>query len=286
VPDGDQPLPAQQTDAKAWAKKVLAESRRGVPKAQFGNILIFVHGYNNSQETVMKRHRRLRDDLKAEGFPGVVTSFDWPSADSALGYVPDRIAAKRTAMQLVTDGIATLAALQEPDCRSNVHILAHSMGSYVVREAFDDADDRALSNQGWLVSQVMLIGADVSAGSLGLRNSSADSLYRHCTRLTNYSNRHDGVLALSNVKRAGVAPRAGRVGLPAEVPDKAVNIDCSDYWEKRENAGSEIGDPRHSWHIGNRTFNLDMIKTMLGIDREKIETREKRNDQLYLKQRP
>jgi hypothetical protein len=34
------------------------------------------------------------------------------------------------------------------------------------------------------------------------------------------------VLKLSNVKRIGVAPRAGRVGLPESAPAKAVGVDC------------------------------------------------------------
>lgn len=34
------------------------------------------------------------------------------------------------------------------------------------------------------------------------------------------------VLKLSNVKRVGVAPRAGRVGFPESAPAKAVGVDC------------------------------------------------------------
>ena len=90
---------------------------------------------------VIQRHRRLKEDLMALGFKGVIASFDWPSDDKALAYVPDRHRAKESAFRLVSDGIAYLSAQQTPACTINIHVLGHSTGAYVVREAFDDADD-------------------------------------------------------------------------------------------------------------------------------------------------
>ncbi len=267
VPDGLQPLPEHKIGVKAWADAVLAEA--GKP----GHILVFIHGFNNDQEIIMRRHRRLKSDLAALGFVGVVLSYDWPSADLSLGYVDDRIDAKTTALQLVSDGISVLAKYQSPDCQVSVHLLAHSMGAFVLREAFDDADDRNLDNNSWLVSQLMLIGGDISSNSLSAGDSSSTSLYRHCVRLTNYSNRHDQPLALSNVKRLGVAPRVGRIGLPDDAPQKAVNVDCSDYWQANNATFDPIGDRSHSWHIGNPVFTRDMLLTIQGVDRNSVPTR-------------
>ena len=276
VPDDAQPSPDQaQSSGDKWATRVLADARKGVPKGELGNILVFVHGFNNSQATVMERHRRLRDDLSAGGFKGVVVSFDWPSGDKGLFYLEDLVDANKSAFQLVGDGIMLLAKLQVPDCQVNIHILAHSMGAYVTREAFtaaDDADD--LAGKTWYTSQVMLIAGDISSGSLSEDEHRTSGLYRNCTRLTCYSNRHDGVLALSNVKRAGVKPRAGRVGLPDDAPSKAVNVECGDYWTTIPKSQRVIGNREHSWHIGDPVFTRDMIDTMNGIDREVMETRE------------
>jgi pimeloyl-ACP methyl ester carboxylesterase len=154
---------------KAWLQQLLAEAIWGTDErtgAQRGDILVYVHGYNNSAVEVLKRHRRLKADLKALGWKGVLVSFDWPSDNKTAGYLEDRHDAKITAMQLVTDLIARLAAKQTPDCAVNTHIIAHSMGTFVVREAFDDADDAKLENNCWMVSQLCLIGADISAASL------------------------------------------------------------------------------------------------------------------------
>jgi esterase/lipase superfamily enzyme len=54
-----------------------------------------VHGYNNSQETVLKRQRKLQRGLERNGFDGVVVSFDWPSANNVLNYLEDRRDAKK-----------------------------------------------------------------------------------------------------------------------------------------------------------------------------------------------
>lgn len=289
--DAKQPLPSHgrmgATWIKAWLQQLLHAAIWGTDErtgAERGDILVYVHGYNNSAAEVLKRHRRLQADLIAIGWKGALVSFDWPSDNRAIGYLEDRHDAKRSAMQLVTDLIALLAARQTPDCAVNTHILAHSMGAYVVREAFDDADDARLENNSWMISQLCFIGADVSAASLDAGHASSDSLYRHCTRLTNYFSFGDSVLKLSNVKRAGVAPRVGRVGLPESAPRKAVDIDCSAYnqalladaaRQANDQPHGFFGNRDHSWFIGNRVFTRDLFETLKGdLDRSIIAARE------------
>jgi len=277
VPDEGQPRPSkdQLQDSKKWATKVMAEARRGVPSGGEGNILVFVHGYNNDQKIVMERHRRLRDDLRAANFKGIVVSFDWPSGDVGAFYLEDLTDAHKSAYQLVGDGIVLLASMQQPDCNVNIHILAHSMGAYVTREAFTAADDVAdLTGRAWHISQAMLIAPDISSRSMGTDDHRSNGLYRNCMRLTCYSSRHDDVLKLSNIKRAGVAERAGRGGLPNDAPPHALNVDCSDYWTSIPKTQKKIGSPEHSWHIGDPVFTRDMVDTMNGVARDVMATRE------------
>lgn len=285
VPDGQSPTPTQAITPAAWYKLVRSaaawQNDRGEPR---GDLLFIVHGYNLSVEEVIKRHRRLKADLLALGFKGVVASFDWPSDDKALAYLPDRHRAKATAFRLVSDGIAYLSAEQTPSCNINIHVLGHSTGAYVIREAFDDADDTELRNLSWNVSQVLFAAGDISAGSMVTGNSETESLYRHCIRLTNYSCRYDQALDLSNVKRLGTAPRVGRVGLPGNAPSHAVNVDCTAYYELLAATGSGIaaqdqpngfvGVQSHSWYFGNLTFTRDLFGVLIGEDRTVIPTRQ------------
>lgn len=184
--------PDQEIDRKEWFRKVMAEALTDISKkdsTEFGDVLVFIHGYNNAQKIVMQRHRLLKANLRAIGYEGAVVSFDWPSDNVTMNYLEDRSDAKATAIALVDDAITAFVNYQQPNCKINVHLLAHSTGAYVIREAFDDADDRKLlASTNWMASQVMLIGGDVSAGSMSEGNAGAESIYRHCMRLTNYSN--------------------------------------------------------------------------------------------------
>jgi hypothetical protein len=78
----DNPLsPTQAINRKDWFQKVMAEARTGInpqDATEFGDVLVFIHGYNNPQKIVMQRHRQLKADLRAIGYQGSVVSFDWP----------------------------------------------------------------------------------------------------------------------------------------------------------------------------------------------------------------
>jgi esterase/lipase superfamily enzyme len=282
VPAGEDPVPGDAVAATGWYKTVRTQSLwQNAQGEERGDILFIVHGYNLSESEVIQRHRRLSQDLRALGFLGVLVSFDWPCDDKALAYLADRHRAKATALELVNSGITYLSAKQTPDCTINIHLLGHSTGALVIREAFDDADDTALDNGAWSVSQILFAAADVSAESMAADTPTAESVYRHCIRLTNYNNRHDEALDLSNVKRLGVAPRVGRIGLPAQVPAKAVNVDCTDYYQllisnpaiEAADQAVFLGVQSHSWFFGNRVFTRDLFATLIGIDRSVITSR-------------
>ncbi|TDL87131.1 alpha/beta hydrolase [Meridianimarinicoccus aquatilis] len=278
-PDATAPELSHQVRKSDWLREVLDASagRMNIKTHQpMGDLVIYVHGYNHSPKTMLERLRHLRVGLEAQGFTGAVIGYDWPSADNALNYLEDRWDAKQTANQLVREGIESFVRLQRPDCEINLHIMAHSMGSYVVREAFDYADDRrSLASTSWSVSQVLLFGGDISASSLEDGNPKGSSLYRHCNRLTSYHNHYDNVLSLSNIKRVGVAPRAGRIGLPDNCPRKGVKVDCSARFAAV--ADSYRGDEfaGHRWYFTDETFLRDAYETLMGDkDRASVSTRE------------
>jgi esterase/lipase superfamily enzyme len=278
--------PAMEISRPDWIKRVIAEAETGktAQGMPMGDVLIHIHGFNTEQALVLKRHRLIRKGLEALGYKGAVVSFDWPCADSALNYLEDRVDAKQTAMQLVTDGISSFALTLQQGCEISTHVLAHSMGAFVLREAFDDADDRrGLVNKGWSLSQVMLIGADVSADSMG-NSAVSSSLYRHCVRLTNYANPYDAVLSISNAKRVGVSPRVGRVGLPATAPSKAVNVDVGIYYDEHREDFAGIPNSDHAFYFSSPAMMKDILFTLQGeIDRASIPTRFERDGKLYLR---
>ena len=285
VPDNssDIALVQENTAKKKWTLKVLKEAENGTPHTPghiCGDILLYVHGFNTETSVMLRRHRKIKTKLAAAGFKGVVVSFDWPSDDKAVNYMEDRWDAKKTALKLVEQGIRRFVEYQQDGCDINVHILAHSMGSYVVREAFDDADDVAnIASTSWSVSQVMLISGDISSKSMGEGRSKSSSLYRHTVRLTNFFNPYDDVLKLSNVKRVGVSPRVGRVGMPDHIPQKAVNVNCGGYYDRNRDDFSGAKYAGHNWYFEDEKFFRDVFCTIKGdIDRDMFPTREKHSD--------
>lgn len=254
-----------------------------------GDVLIFVHGYNNDIETVLWRQKQLQKDLEAEGWKGVVVGFDWPSENSTLNYLEDRSDATEVAASLVRNGISRLASGQKAGCQTNVHLLGHSTGAYVIMEAFAQAEKNgALFKQPWRVGQVAFIGGDVASSCLRVDSEWAAPLFRRIMRLTNYSNPNDKVLAISNAKRLGVEPRAGRVGLPDNPHPKTVNVDCGEYFTTLDPDSSIFtGTFNHSWHIGNRVFARDLAMVIEGgIDRWAIPTRKLEYSALVLQDAP
>lgn len=277
----------------AWVTDIVAQVPKQTDATGIvrGDVLVFIHGYNNTPDLVLQRHRLIKKNLAYYGFLGTVISFDWPSGDIALAYLPDRQEAKETAFALVRDGIWPVAQGQSANCEINVHLLAHSTGAYVVQEAFDDADDHAaIASINWTVSQIAFISGDISSNSMEAGDLETELIYRHCLRLTNYSNTHDEVLQISNVKRIGVAPRVGRIGLPDLAPPLALNVDCSAYYQASVAGTVGVVDSisgSHSWQFTNMVFACDLAQTLNGNrDRGVITTRKTLGFNRYALQYP
>jgi esterase/lipase superfamily enzyme len=254
-----------------------------------GDVLIFIHGYNNDLDIIMKRQRRLAADLRAEGWRGIVVGFDWPSGNQTLNYYEDRKDASAVARYLVSDGILQLSKNQNNGCETNVHLIGHSTGAYVIMEACAQAEKIGeLFQSPWRIGQVAFIGGDVASDSLAADDDWSRPMFKRIMRLTNYSNPNDAVLAVSNAKRLGTSPRAGRVGLPANAAPKAVDVNCGAYFvELNPDKSTYFGTFNHSWHIGNRVFARDLAMTLEGaIDRNAIPTRANVNGVLTLQNEP
>ena len=289
VPSDALPHPSHEIKARQWMHEVrdradgLADNK--IDPA--GDVLVFIHGYNNSQEIVMKRHRQLQKSLKNEGFHGLVVSFDWPSANSTVNYLEDRWDAAETAIRLVSDVIMKLSAQQKAGCKTNIHLLGHSTGAYVIREAFYHAQKKGtLHRRPWKVSQIAFIGGDIASASMSDNDSVSRPMFDRSLRITNYSNRYDKVLKVSNAKRLGLRPRIGRIGIPTNHHSSVVNVDCSDYFQDLNPDEQPLfGTFCHSWHIGNPVFARDLMLTLQGgIDRRKIPTRSFSDGEIVLRE--
>ncbi len=275
--------------AKNWAEQIIAEANTnpdpdGPPD---GDIIFIVHGFNVNAKGALRSHKKISEGLKAFGKPSanargidkaVCVSYDWPAKGSFLNYLEDDSDARQSAIHLVRAGIALFARFTQPDCRIRVHVLAHSMGNLVVREAYRAAAGYPGTREAaWGVTQMIMYAADISSGSL--RNDDGQQLISNSQRVTNYYNRHDKALATSNVKRFLSSPRLGRHGAPDEVLDQLVDVDCSERWLEvaRTNDDGLLADIpySHSFYEEDPIWLKDIAATLAGDkDRRVIETRE------------
>lgn len=259
----------------SWANAVLSEFPTNPDtKRKVGDILIFVHGFNVSFEASRAAHVSYRDSLRQAGWKGMLISFDWPSNGLAFAYLPDRENARKTANALVTDGVALLEQKQGPQCDVTVHVLCHSMGAFVTREAFLWAHQDVPAT--WWIGQLLFVAPDIEAGCMADGQPAAAKFVQHAGRGTVYWNRYDKALAVSDVKRLDLAPRLGRVGLPDTAPPVMSGVDCSALFDAVDPGLKLHLDPvaTHCFYFQQPVFWQDVVLTLNGgIDRNAFPTR-------------
>ncbi|MEM6461006.1 MAG: alpha/beta hydrolase [Pseudomonadota bacterium] len=90
-------------------------------------ILIFVHGYNNSFASSIFRQTQMLTDF---GVDAVALNYSWPSASRAEGYIYDRDSAI-----FAQDGLVDVLRLAISTDAEHITVFAHSMGSLVTVQA-------------------------------------------------------------------------------------------------------------------------------------------------------
>jgi len=289
IPDGDSiPRPSHKVTGGVgqWLDSAVSQALPiGAAIEEKLDIVFFVHGYNTDAPESLRRQRLVESELNARGFRCMVIGFDWPTAGTAVLYEYDRIEAQKAASLLVTGGIIPFAKYVQKNCYINVHVMAHSMGAFVVRESFravDKGRDADLAND-WRIGQLVLFAADISSDCFALNQTEMVPVFNHCGRLTNYFSGYDKALAVSNVKNIDISSRVGRVGMPADTPanEKAVDVDCGPRYaaipEAQRKAQLDLvidGMVSHSWYLGDSIWYDDLAFTLKGeIDRNSIPTR-------------
>lgn len=279
VPEGaEEPLPAHKLrGAREWFPALIEAATAQDDDGKALDIVFLVHGYNTEAKEAFVRQCLLERELRKRGFSCLVVGFDWPTGGTAAAYLYDRIQATEAALQLMKVAIVPFSEYQRPDCPIRVHLLAHSMGGYLVREACRMA--KRVEN--WRLNQMVFFGADVSSRCFSAGDAGSMPMFDHCARFTNYFSGYDGALQVSNFKNVDPASRVGRIGLPLDSPPKALDVDCSARYAKVPGRTFKTisGMPSHSWYLEDEKWYEDLAYTLRGdLDRYVIPTRRKLGD--------
>jgi esterase/lipase superfamily enzyme len=173
------------------------------PAARMRDVLLYVHGFNQTFEMAALDAARLSEGVR---FRGETMVFSWPSKAKLFDYGYDRESAmwSRDALEQVLSGLITSPAV------GRIHIVAHSIGTMLTMEAIRQIYDR----HGGVVAE--RIGAVVFASpdiDIDVFSSSIERIGPLAPKITVITSTNDRALALSSwiaggISRVGAAEQA------------------------------------------------------------------------------
>jgi esterase/lipase superfamily enzyme len=171
----------------------------------FRTALIFVHGFNTTFRDGVFRLAQIVWDMQFRSAPIL---FSWPSAGEILDYLYDMnsaLGARPRFQELIR-------MLRDEAGVETIHIIAHSMGNFVVLEALNE-----LAKAGTLpdLAEIVMAAPDVDVDVYKTLASNVRPLTRG---MTLYASANDKALVAS--RKAAGKPRAGDVfsGCPILLP--------------------------------------------------------------------
>jgi esterase/lipase superfamily enzyme len=182
------------------------------------DVLVYIHGFNQSFETAALDAARLSDGLS---FRGETMLFSWPSKNSLMNYIYDRESAlwSRDALESMIDELVA-----DPSV-GRIHIVAHSMGTMVAVESLRQLYDRRGGSMTSRFGAIVLASPDIDMDSFTSSVARVGSLGRKITVLTVANDRALGAMRdmAGGVTRVGIAekPRLEALGIRV--------IDASNY---------------------------------------------------------
>ena len=132
-------------------------------QATSDDLLLYIHGFNTEFDFAVLRAAQLRYDLQ---FPGTAMAMCWPSAGSMGAYAQDRENAGKSAEHLANllEALVTSARqAREGGQPPKLHLLAHSLGNYVLLNAIYKLHSRGVFADNDHLFQQVILAAPMSA---------------------------------------------------------------------------------------------------------------------------
>lgn len=260
-------------DTQEKGSDVLFAELRKTMKISGTDSLIFIHGFNVTFKEALESAAKMGEcyaRLSENKYKPNIFVFSWPSDGMVTNYSNDRSDAEASGYAFAR-GIIKLAAFlkdtsSEQLCNQKIHLIAHSMGNYVLRYSLQQA--RKISGGGALArifDNIILTAADEDSDAFE-HDYKFSSLPDLAQRITVYFNSGDLALKISDYTK-GNPHRLGHDGpnKPHEIPAKVVLVDASEVVS---------GVAEHSYHQDNDTVAKDIISVLQGEASEKINKRD------------
>jgi len=218
------------------------KNRRG-----YGDMVIFIHGFNVTFEEAAKRTAQIAFDY---GFQGIPMMFSWPSDGKLLSYPSDRedITWSVSHIEQFFNDILTKTSAKR------IHLIAHSMGNQGLIGALNAMALRRGRNDTPLFENIILAAPDFDAQLF--QQQIAPNSISLARRWTLYTSKKDAALNISSNVNS-----AWRLGLsPVTIVAGMDVIDASEVevtpWSVPE---------FHSYYASKQTVVDDIIATLKGV---------------------
>ncbi len=192
---------------------VLSVGQPSAGSSEPREVLLYVHGYNQTFASATLDAARLSDGL---GFRGDTVLFSWPSRNKLLDYIRDRESAiwSRDAFE------TTLSSLLANPSIGRIHIVAHSMGSMLTIEGLRQVYARQGDAIADRFGAIVFASPDLDIDSFA---SSVTRMRRLAPKLTIITAADDRAIAIaarmSGGNRIGPAEKARLESLGLKVID-------------------------------------------------------------------
>jgi esterase/lipase superfamily enzyme len=241
--------------------------------ANKADLLLFIHGFACSFENSLSDAADLKTRWSTKAIPLEIGAFSWPSNGELtpwLDYARDRDDARSSAKAVARSLLRLLDFLQEMDrkewCGRNIHLVAHSMGNYVLRNALQamlsDLGARPLPR---IFRNIFLMAPDEDDDAFE-RDDKLARLPELADSVSVYFARDDRALLISHGTKAN-PNRLGSTGprTLTSLPHKVVLVDCSDV-----SSTDDIADARHQYYRKRAEVISDARYVISGLLPERI----------------
>lgn len=176
------------------------------------DVVVFVHGFNNTFAEGLYRLAQIRHDF---GIETPVVTYSWPSLGNPLGYVYDR-----DSTLFARDGLEGLLVLLERTPADRLVLIAHSLGAFMTMEVLRELAVAGHQDLLARITPVILIAPDVD---VDVFRAQAERIGKLPQPFLIFASGRDRALMLS-ARLSGQPARLGSVETLDELEDFEITV--------------------------------------------------------------
>lgn len=236
-------------------QEIRSKIRQQLKNTHLKDVVVFVHGYNNTLDDAIFTTAGLWHFLDRQGVP---IAYSWPAAKGGLtGYFTDRESGEFTVFHL-KEFFRILFATPEIE---NIHVVAHSRGTDVVTSTLRELliENRAAGEnvkQKFKIANLILAAPDLDFGIITQRLMT-EQFALAFDQITIYTSQGDSALGFSQKLMSGL--RFGRL-LSGDVNENEKNIFTAAGNVQLINVPKSKGFIGHDYFKSNPAVSSDIIQ--------------------------